>query len=256
MLALTARFLVAGLALGACTFEAEPAPGVGDDPGADDDHGDGADPGDGTAQPATDDIVNVAAIDEVLGTGDLRLPRPAGKPAVLLVDTSALRVASGALPDGVRFVAAAQDGGGPELAILRVRKLTVEADVIVTGARPLVVIAEDIEISGRLDISAHHEPAAAGALSSSKGGALQLYARRSIASSGELRAGGAASLAVGDDAGAIVLQSPVIHNAGRLFANGDDGGPGGGDDDGQIVMLYRTKIARGMTTPTAITKTY
>jgi hypothetical protein len=49
-----------------------------------------------------------------------------------------------ALPAGVTFAAAQQDGGGPELAILHTQAFTVQAGIRVVGSRPFVVIATSI----------------------------------------------------------------------------------------------------------------
>ena len=109
---------------------------------------------------APHDIAHVAAPDEALGTGDLALA------ADTTIDTSALAITDVTLPAGVELVAAAQDGGGAELAILRVRALSIAAGVTVraVGARPLVVLADTIAIDGALDAGARRNvPGAGGA---------------------------------------------------------------------------------------------
>lgn len=79
------------------------------------------------------------------GIGDLQL-------ADGEIDTTALSY--GAEVDGVVFEAVAQLGG-PELAVLRVRSLVVDGTTVVTGSRPLLIVASgDITISGALDASA------------------------------------------------------------------------------------------------------
>src|SRR5690242_13769528 len=119
------RWLMAVLVLEACGFQGSEVP-------------DGGDRLDATTPPdappdgmvAADDIVHVAAGDERIGTGDLTID------AAITVDTTALSFGM-ALPDGVTFTSANQDGGGPELAILRVRSLAGGGTVRVVGSRPL-----------------------------------------------------------------------------------------------------------------------
>jgi hypothetical protein len=93
------------------------------------------------------------------GTGALEL-------GTITIDTTALSI-NGTLPAGVTFDSWPQTGG-PELAVLHVSTLTVDAGatVHVVGARPLVVIASGaIEIDGRIDGSADHDvPGPGGAL--------------------------------------------------------------------------------------------
>jgi hypothetical protein len=47
--------------------------------------------------------------------------------------------------------------GGPELVVIRGRDVTIAADVIVDGTRPLVIVGREITISGLLDASANLE---------------------------------------------------------------------------------------------------
>ncbi len=121
-----------------CGFQSGVSPGDDDVPDA---GGPDDEPAGGIDDP--DEVVHVGAADEFLGTGDLNLVVAA------TIDTSALTISTG-LPAGVTFTAAAQDGGGPELAILHVRHFESGADLRVTGARPLVVIAQDVAFSGAL----------------------------------------------------------------------------------------------------------
>jgi len=95
------------------------------------------------------------------GTGDLKLGGGT-------IDTTALSY--GAEVDGVVFEAV--EPGGPELAVLRVRSLVVDGTTVVTGSRPLVIVASgDITISGALDASARRAiPGPGGAAPSSGDG--------------------------------------------------------------------------------------
>jgi hypothetical protein len=103
------------------------------------------------------------------------------------------------------------------------------------------------------------------------GGALELYARTRISISGIIDAGGDAGGGMAGagsctgiviapnpfgSGGTIVLQAPVVENSGRLSASSGRaaaGAPGGG---GQILMLYKTKVAAGVTSPVAQTQKY
>jgi hypothetical protein len=109
------------------------------------------------------------------------------------------------------------------------------------------------------------------------GGAVEIYARTRIEISGIINAAGGAGVAgiaclgsvlapnPGGAGGMIVLQSPIVDNAGRLLASGGASGAlvtsdpeigGGGASDGEILLLYRTKVAAGSTTPTATLQPY
>ncbi|HUQ05795.1 MAG TPA: hypothetical protein VM261_25010 [Kofleriaceae bacterium] len=124
------------------------------------DDGDAAPVVDAAIDAAPHDIAHVAAADETLGTADLEVSADA------TIDTTALSISDVMLPAGVELVAVAQDAGGPELAILRVRKLRILGGVTITarGSRPLVVLADIITIDGVLDAGARRErPGAGGA---------------------------------------------------------------------------------------------
>ncbi|MBE7449564.1 MAG: hypothetical protein HS111_11905 [Kofleriaceae bacterium] len=130
----------AGARAGACVGATDDDGGV--DGGADD----AATTGDGAI---ADDIAHVRAEDEYVGTASLTVT------VDVLLDTSALTATPGPLPAGV-FVAAPQDGGGPELAILRGLDVAIAPGVTVkvVGSRPLVVLARTIVIEGTIDASA------------------------------------------------------------------------------------------------------
>jgi hypothetical protein len=112
--------------------------------------------------PAADDVAHVQPDDRVLGTGDLLITAP------IAIDTSAMMPGL-VLPAGVTFAAAAQAGGGPELAILHVRRLEVRAAVRVHGSRPLVVIADAIDVGDLIDAGAHHDEPGPGAMTTGTG---------------------------------------------------------------------------------------
>ena len=152
--------LLLGLVLvaGACGFnpsggELGDGDAAGDDPDATDEIVDAS------PDAAPVDIHHVPAAAEMIGTGDLAIT------ADVTVDTGALTVTGIALEPGVELVASAQDGGGPELAILRVRSLAVASSVTLraVGTRPLVVLADTITIAGLFDAGGHRgEPGAGG----------------------------------------------------------------------------------------------
>jgi len=105
-----------------------------------------------------DDVVHVGSTDEYTGTDDLTIA------ASITIDTDKMMFGM-PLPPGVTFGAAKQDGGGPDLAILHVRALAVHATVQALGSRPLVVIADSIELTETIDVTAHQGQPGPGALS-------------------------------------------------------------------------------------------
>ena len=124
--------------------------------------GDDGDPSDAALDgaPAGDDVAHVLPADEYLGTGNLAVT------ADFTLDTTNLTSTPG-LPRGVTLASATQDTGGPELAILRVDNLTISAGkrLRAVGSRPLVVLANAIQIDGVFDVSAIHDvPGAGGVL--------------------------------------------------------------------------------------------
>jgi hypothetical protein len=107
------------------------------------------------APPTTGDVVHLA--DDSIGTGDLTVTTP------ITVITSTTGFTFGTpLPAGVTYTTAAQDPGGPELAVLRVRTLTIAANVRVVGSRPLVIVAGTIALNGVIDAGARRGTPGAG----------------------------------------------------------------------------------------------
>jgi hypothetical protein len=84
------------------------------------------------------------------------------------IDTGALTITGGTLPEGDTFDMRPQLGGGPGLAVLHVGALAVApgAQVSIVGAQPLVIVAGgDVDVHGVLDAGAHGAtPGAGGAL--------------------------------------------------------------------------------------------
>ncbi|HUQ05985.1 MAG TPA: hypothetical protein VM261_25960 [Kofleriaceae bacterium] len=103
----------------------------------------------------TGDVVHVA--DDSIGTGDLAVVSP------ITVITSTTGFTFGMpLPAGVTYTTVAQDPGGPELAVLRVRTLSVAANIRVVGSRPLVILAGTISLSAVIDAGARQRTPGAG----------------------------------------------------------------------------------------------
>ncbi len=286
------RLIVAGtLFFGACSFQAAATPGSPEPPGSAD-----AATG-GTAAGPPDDVLYVGSADEDTGTGDLTIDAP------ITIDTGAMSFGMTLPPGVTFAAAKQDGGGpdlailhARALAVhaniraFGVRPLVLLADSFELTQTIDVSAHNDVGGSGALAapapagggqtlvggapgtptallISCQVTPPGAG------GGALELYARTRISISGIINAGGGTGgsglcqgvLATnpGGSGGTIVLQSPVVDNAGRLSANGGAagggiGGIGGGARavDGQILMFYKTKIAAGATTPTALTQMY
>lgn len=214
-----------------------------------------------------DNVVHVGSGDEYTGMGDLTIAAP------ITIDSG--RMAFGMLlPPGVTFTPAKQDGGGPDLAILHVRKLDMHATVRVVGPRPLVVIADSFELTETINVPASCNTPATPAPGLGSG-AIELYARTRILISGYINTnadgpggpggpgggiggdgGDGGDGCQGDSLGTITLQSPSIENSGRLSTNGGGGARADGGNPGPILMLYKTRVLPGTTTPTAITQLY
>jgi hypothetical protein len=211
--------LVTLLALGlaACEFSPLGAGGAGSD---DDGAGDevvGPDAGPPRETPPAD----VPRVEGVLhlppdawyaGTADVALT--GGE-----IDTDELTIPSGALPDGVLFDVWPQPGG-PELAVLHIKALTIAPDstVRVVGGRPLIVIAaEDITVDGILDAGARRaEPGAGGSPPAEGPGAGGTGEHESVRDGG---GGGGGSGDLGAEGGDATIFNPLAADA--------DGGSGG-----------------------------
>lgn len=116
--------------------------------------------------PILEDVVHVQAVAEFGGFADVVFS------GANTIDTSNLEVNGDDVEDGATFAAAPHAGGGPELAILHVKSLTVSggATVRVTGSRPLVVIASGpIVVDGVIDAGARRSNRGAGGSTSGAG---------------------------------------------------------------------------------------
>jgi hypothetical protein len=252
------RVLLVSSFLGACSFQAVPSSGE-----------DIPEPVPPEEAPInSDDIVNIAMADERFESGDLLIAAPLIINTGTTTDPATLAFGM-PLPAGVTFTVAKLNGTGGELAVLRGHALRVQAHVQVIGSRPLVVLADTFDLSDTFDVTAHADPAGTVALVSHAGGGIEIYARTQISISGNLNAGSSSGDGAvgpphgGGASGAIILQSPAVHNSGHLSASGGQmadfgpGGGGGGSDRGQIILLYRTSILmKGTTNPLTIPQPY
>jgi hypothetical protein len=96
-------------------------------------------------------VAHLTEADSYLGTGDW-----------LIAEDQALDTTMsgpGGLPPGVTATVARATPGGAEVIVIHARSVILSADVTlqVTGTRPLIVIADRIDIAGRLDVSADRE---------------------------------------------------------------------------------------------------
>ncbi|CAN5874725.1 hypothetical protein BH11MYX3_BH11MYX3_07470 [soil metagenome] len=99
-------------------------------------------------QPPVGRPSHVPEAEPLTGMGDLVL-------GTTVIDTTALTI-DGAVPLHGTMIAIAQDGGGPELAVLHADRITVTAGAVVhvVGSRGLVMFATTIEIAGTVDAGA------------------------------------------------------------------------------------------------------
>jgi hypothetical protein len=105
----------------------------------------------------TDDIAHLEQAEEYVGAA------PFTTGVGWMLDTTSL-TSTPDLPPGVTFMTAMQDGGGPDLAILRADTFAIPAgsSLRVIGSRPFVVLAHSISINGALDVGANKEQPGAG----------------------------------------------------------------------------------------------
>lgn len=265
MLAHRKWLLACALVVSACAFHAAPNSASGD--GASADPSDPDAPVTGTTPDSPDDIVNLAASDERLGTADVTIGATSNTAPDVTIDTGGLTITGTSLPAGAEFVVVQRDGTGAEIAVLRARNLALQGQIHVVGTRPLVILAESVQTSAAIDVTAHNTTAGGpggpyngdhNVLTSNRGGAIEIYARLLIANSNQITAGTSGRMA---EPGAIVLQSASINNGGTLSAvpegrPGDDEafGPGGGN--GHIVLLYKDALTAGSATPMPIQTQY
>ena len=127
-----------------------------------------AGPGDDAASPGPDPL-HLAPGDGATGTALLTLT------GSVTIDTTGPTLTGATLPAGDSFDVRPQVGGGPELAVLHVRALTVLSGAVVriVGTRPLVIVAASaITVDGTLDAGARRAtPGAGGSLPGAGAGA-------------------------------------------------------------------------------------
>ncbi len=129
-------------------------------------------PGDGPTDAAIDGLVgdlipHVRAQDEAVGLQPITF----GNGADYTINTGTLTISPTInLPIG-GFTVVPQDGGGPDLALLRVSAFTLPtgSSITVTGSRPLVVLAQTIDVQGPIEAGASHEAPGPGGLAAGMG---------------------------------------------------------------------------------------
>lgn len=180
-----------------------------------------------------DRVAHVSAEQSYAQAGDLTLADDA-------LDTDKLALASGPFPEGVSFDAEPQEGGGPSLAVLRVRALTLGAGATlrVTGSRPLLVIAaQQITLAGLLDASAYQQTPGPGGAAPGAGrgaGLAGVGLRDATQYKSPGGGGGGASTDGGRGGDAVDPVQPTVAGAAGGKAYGDaaitvlEGGSGGG----------------------------
>jgi len=175
-----------------------------------------------------EDIHHVPAAEERLGVVDVTIAND------LVLDTTDLAVTSGE-PAGITLVAVPQDGGGPELAVLRVRDLVIVPGVVLraSGSRPLVILARSVRIDGVIDVSGRGAQRGAGGSPANNGGGPGAAGQRNGAfyDSGGGGGGfgtsggpGGNQIGSGDGNGGIVYGGALLSTL--------DGGSGGGGASG------------------------
>lgn len=182
-----------------------------------------------------------------------------GTDVVVVTGTSTLDTTQLEL-DGVAMAelfASPQVGGGGELAILAVDRLEVPGTLRVIGARPLVVIANAIEVEGTIDGAARRDvPGPGGAVPSAGAGAGQpgvsmgLYDSAGSGAGFGSSGGGGGLHACGSVPGGIA-GTAYGDNAQAIFVGGSGGGAGspgmcmarsGGAGGGAIQLSARDSI--------------
>lgn len=108
-----------------------------------------------------EDVHHVSAGDERLGDTDVTVD------GSVTIDTTALTITP-AVP-GWTVASVTADTGGPDLAIVYARDLTITGTVRAVGERPLVVIGRRIELSGTIDVGARGSTPGAGASTDAQG---------------------------------------------------------------------------------------
>jgi hypothetical protein len=135
------------------------------------------------------------------------------------------------LPVGVRLNSSTQLGGGPGVLVLHVRNLRIDAsgELMADGNRPLIIVAQNVQIEGRVDVSGHLDGAGAGGFDPDEGpGAGGVGAVNGVTSGG----GGGAGFATSGAGGGLGGVSGTGGSAGAMYldplATVLMGGSGGG----------------------------
>jgi hypothetical protein len=176
------------------------------------------------------DIAHVAPADEATftGTDDVTWD------GTVVIDTLAMTI-DPPLPEGATFRTVTQELGGPELALLEVRRLTSTAMIQVVGTRPLVIAARaEIDFAGDLDVSAHGLFAGPGGSAGGQGPGVGGVGMASAISSLDSGGGGGGFGEVGGGGGSAIYltDAPPAGAGGASFGDASltvlVGGSGGG----------------------------
>jgi len=225
--------------------------GCGEVKNGPDDGGAGSDgPGSGSDSGSGFDVAHVGPADERIGTVDLVIP------TTQTFDTQALTVNG---MGGVDFTVAAQEGGGPDVAVLHLKSLTIMNAALcpVIGSRPLVIVAEQITIEGALDAGGKRTTQGPGAVLLGAGNPAQIGGVP-IVSGGGGGGGFGGSGGRGGDAigvpggsGGTGSQDPSLGvlvggspggDTGAQNCTGSGGGAAGGGGGGVIQLSASVKI--------------
>lgn len=210
-----------------CGFELVPGgqPGVDASP-----TGDGVDAPDGPIDaPAVFDLAHVTPAVEQTINGTANIMWTSG----VTINTTLLTT-SAPLPAGAALRAVAQEGGGPEVALLELRSLIASGRITVVGTRPLIIYAaSEIQLMSTLDASAQGPTAGSGARSGGAGFGLMGTHAGTYADGG----GGGGSFGTQGNVGGNATEGGVTGTGGvrglvygdpqlTFLEGGSSGGPG------------------------------
>lgn len=138
---------------------------------------------------------------------------------------------------GVALESWAQVPPGPELAVLRARTVQIAGTVDLVGSRPLVIIADEVRVSGTLDASASGiTPGAGGAMPGA--GPNRGMDGDHFGTWLDSGGGGAGGGTLGGSGGASVYTSPIGACTDQMVGDLVAGGAGGAvSDDLELIVL-------------------
>lgn len=161
-------------------------------------------------------------------------------------------------PISISLLATPQATGGPELAVLRARALVFLGTIKVTGARPLVVLADSIEVAATLDVSADGPVAGPGGAVADGVGGNGIHTAGGSANGSDSGGGGGGFGSAGEHGGNTCLREitpdledpPTGGVGGVAFSTGtieilQGGGAGGLGAQGGGNEAVCPRVARG-----------